>query len=272
MNRDKWVIGDIHGCFATLMALILKLPKGTKSEDIIYVGDMIDRGPDNRAVINYIRESGSKVVKGNHEDMMCDAYEEYIEDNIEFEYSGWCRNGGNVCLEEYVDKYDMMDWEALKTDYEWFNSLPIAIIEDQIIDTKGRKLLISHSHAAPYVDNYIKSINKVAEGLTEHISEFMMVEYEHQMTNSEQTILWNRKIPHNKDSKYFNIFGHTPIDNFINDKKYLTPEKVIVDTDIGYANIDSGCVYTKKHKEYRGKLTAISFPGLKVIQQENIDD
>lgn len=43
-NTEVWIIGDVHGCFATLMVLISKLPKGV---EIIFVDDLIDRGPDS---------------------------------------------------------------------------------------------------------------------------------------------------------------------------------------------------------------------------------
>ena len=42
----KYIIGDVHGCYDTLMALIAKLPEDA---EIVFVGDLIDRGK-NRIV------------------------------------------------------------------------------------------------------------------------------------------------------------------------------------------------------------------------------
>ena len=42
MDGRLLIIGDVHGCFDTLIALIAKLPTDAK---IIFVGDLIDRGP-----------------------------------------------------------------------------------------------------------------------------------------------------------------------------------------------------------------------------------
>ncbi len=94
-------------------------------------------------------------------------------------------------------------------------------------------------------------------------------------------MIWNRGIPVKEQTEFFNIFGHNPIDSFIFDKdagykldkKYITPENIVFDNLKGYANIDTGAVYTaKKYNPYRGKLTALAFPSMKVYQQVNIDD
>jgi len=72
------LIGDIHGCCRSLEALLEEL--GYRSVNgvyrhpdrkVIFLGDFIDRGPDQRGVIEIVRpmiESGSaRSVMGNHE-------------------------------------------------------------------------------------------------------------------------------------------------------------------------------------------------------------
>jgi hypothetical protein len=108
-----------------------------------------------------------------------------------------------------------------------------------------------------------------------------MIEYEHQISNIEMITLWNRRIPKNIQDNFFNVFGHTPIDIFAFEDEIneydavddcLTKENIVIDKIKGYANIDSGCVYqTGIYGKYRGQMTALSFPNLVVIQQENID-
>lgn len=277
-QRQKWIIGDIHGCFETLMALIQKLPQGTKSEDIMYCGDMIDRGPDTRSVINYIRESGSQVVKGNHEDMMCGSIEDMADWGAPLWNSDWVANGGDVYLDEYKSADGKIDNEALQADYEWLLSLPVVIV-DSIKDDKGRNLVVSHATSTATLDQYIHAMNMVVDGVNEDVTEHMMIDFKHQVSNLEMIMIWDRKVPRFSCTKYFNVFGHTPIDNFAfkndgSDKVdgCLTEEFIVVDKERGYANIDSGCCYNKKrYGKFRGNLTAISFPGLEVIQQENID-
>lgn len=58
------VIGDIHGCadaLGTLLRLIGKRP-------ILVIGDVIDRGPDSRGVLDILIEHGARGVRGNHEE------------------------------------------------------------------------------------------------------------------------------------------------------------------------------------------------------------
>jgi serine/threonine protein phosphatase 1 len=61
------IIGDIHGCFAELLELLDKA--GIGDDDLIVsVGDIIDRGPDPREVIEFFRNrKNSVVIIGNHE-------------------------------------------------------------------------------------------------------------------------------------------------------------------------------------------------------------
>lgn len=67
-------IGDIHGCFTALT--ILEREMAFTDEDLITcVGDYVDRGPDSKAVIDWLierRRRGGKLValQGNHEQMM----------------------------------------------------------------------------------------------------------------------------------------------------------------------------------------------------------
>ena len=41
-----YVIGDIHGCYQDMMALLNKIESQDQDAQIIFVGDFIDRGPD----------------------------------------------------------------------------------------------------------------------------------------------------------------------------------------------------------------------------------
>ena len=62
-----FVIGDIHGCHAELMELLERAGVGA-DEVIVSVGDVVDRGPEPGAVIDFFRgRAGSVVLMGNHE-------------------------------------------------------------------------------------------------------------------------------------------------------------------------------------------------------------
>lgn len=75
-------------------------------------------------------------------------------------------------------------------------------------------------------------------------------------------ICWNRDFDEQShytylDEPVYSIFGHTE------------QEKVMI-TD-NFACVDTGCVYGFNEDGKHGVLTAISFPGKKIIQQELID-
>ena len=61
------VIGDIHGCYQELQALLDKA--GLASGDaIISIGDLVDRGPETPQVLDFFRESATaRALMGNHE-------------------------------------------------------------------------------------------------------------------------------------------------------------------------------------------------------------
>ena len=61
------VIGDIHGCFAELRDL-LDSAALSKEDQVIALGDFMDRGPDSPSVLAFLRDSeNARSLKGNHE-------------------------------------------------------------------------------------------------------------------------------------------------------------------------------------------------------------
>lgn len=270
MSNKCWCIGDVHGCYDTMIALINKLPTDAK---IVFCGDLIDRGPKSREVIDYIRYNNIPSVKGNHEDMMCEAIEAMIEYGTPLSLSNWVSNGGNAVLKQYINTEGSLDIGSLMEDYLYLLNLPLIHIDTSIKDEKGRALLVTHSTAGEIIEKYLKAYNIVQNGVTDEITEHMLIDYEHQMTNSEMSMLWGRRLPSKVQENYFNVFGHTPPDifTFSETNGCLTAENVIIDRDKGYADIDTGCVYHRSDLPMRGVLTAIEFPTMKIIQQENID-
>ena len=81
-SGTRWVIADIHGCPNTLKHLVEEIVQLSTSDQLFLLGDYIDRGPDSGAVIDLIlnwQESGYQIftLRGNHEDMLLEAFEEY---------------------------------------------------------------------------------------------------------------------------------------------------------------------------------------------------
>jgi len=66
------IIGDVHGMTSELKSLVAEV-EPTMEDTIVFVGDLLDKGPDSAGTVRYVRElreAGYSVVlvKGNHED------------------------------------------------------------------------------------------------------------------------------------------------------------------------------------------------------------
>ena len=51
---QRWIIPDVHGCTKTLKVLLENMLKVTKHDELYFLGDYIDRGPDGKGVIDYL--------------------------------------------------------------------------------------------------------------------------------------------------------------------------------------------------------------------------
>lgn len=73
-----FVIGDIHGCIDELENIFDKIPVDWKRDIFIFLGDYIDRGPEPRAVVQFLVDLRLRhpenfiFLKGNHEAMFMD--------------------------------------------------------------------------------------------------------------------------------------------------------------------------------------------------------
>jgi len=64
-----FAIGDIHGCFDTLQALLRRIRFDPGMDRLWLVGDLVNRGPKSLAVLRWAAELGDRVtvVLGNHD-------------------------------------------------------------------------------------------------------------------------------------------------------------------------------------------------------------
>lgn len=221
------VIGDCHGTYKTLLALIEKIKAQYPEEQIVSVGDLVDRGPDSKSVVQYVIDNNILCVRGNHEEMMWKAVLIHTDEDNEL----WLNNGGFQTLDSYNGDDDLLIKHA-----KWMKDLPLYIEFPLSFNENGRYLVVSHSNVGE-VWKWSKEQRSQEEA---HFNEY---------------ILWNR---YNEEDNIdiYNIFGHTPQYNG-------------ADIDSFYTNVDTGAVFTGR--EGYGKLTAIHWPSMTLIQQENIE-
>lgn len=68
-----WVVGDVHGCWRTLEALLERLALDRGADSLWLVGDLVNRGPGSLEVLRWARErheaTGERfvVTLGNHD-------------------------------------------------------------------------------------------------------------------------------------------------------------------------------------------------------------
>ncbi len=230
----NYVIGDTHGNFDTLLALVKRLPKDAS---LIFVGDLVDRGEQSEEVVRFVRENGHQCVLGNHEEMMVtysdDLFEAYEHETPLLLYNVWCSNGGIDTLLSYgvitleegrPEKVTEVarSLETLKDDIRWMESLPL-YIELDVEHLSGKPVVLSHAVVADVW--YMRDIDSMSGTFSE-------------MANT------NRRDP-DKDAKVFNIFGHTPVRWGVE----VQPHFVNVDTGCylgrdGYGQLSAYCVET----------------------------
>ncbi|MEI7694370.1 MAG: metallophosphoesterase family protein [Chlorobium sp.] len=96
-NRRIIAIGDIHGCLFSLKKLIEKL-NIEPGEQIVFLGDLIDRGPRSKEVVEYVIglsvQYSCHYIMGNHELM----YLNYLDNR---DVNNWVLCGGLATLKSY---------------------------------------------------------------------------------------------------------------------------------------------------------------------------
>lgn len=102
--KRRIAIGDIHGCYDLMVELIENVIKFDASGDeLVFIGDYIDRGPDNVKVVSYAdylkKNHPDRVVLliGNHELLALNALKTRMSNEIQL----WFINGGNTTLINY---------------------------------------------------------------------------------------------------------------------------------------------------------------------------
>ena len=90
-------IGDIHGCYHTMVDLLLKVNYDSATDTLIFLGDYIDRGPFSYKVVKTLQKLQSQVgkdkvicLRGNHESLP-----------MNYSHAVWMRNGGMFTLYDY---------------------------------------------------------------------------------------------------------------------------------------------------------------------------
>jgi len=232
------VIGDLHGNFDTLMALLDIIPQSEKDKGIVLCGDLIDRGPKSMEIVQWCIDNKIQSVMGNHETMML----EWNKNGRSYKNQFWLGQGGLETLDSYKERVDHpylkgeVQWDLFEEHCKYLSTLPLYLAFPKIINEQGRKLVVSHSniqHAWEHIDN----------------KELM------ESSRIREQVLWSRPSQIKDIPSIYNIIGHTPQKNGARIRK-------------PYACIDTGCFYINTGY---GILTALQYPEMIIYEHENID-
>jgi len=138
-----YAIGDIHGCHDQLLELLDRIGDDNAARDggltpnIVFLGDMIDRGAKSADVIAHVFElvrdnSNIFALLGNHEQALCN-----IASGSTDEIRDWLRMGGRSTLRSYgidpdwaKDNHDELAGELTKSlpseQLRWLRKLPLS--------------------------------------------------------------------------------------------------------------------------------------------------
>lgn len=231
------ILTDIHGCYWTMISLLAQIPQEQKDKGIVVAGDLIDRGPNSKQVIQYCIDNSIQAVKGNHEQMMLDFFDKGTDECKDI----WLYNGGIQFLNSYNElnlDTGMSDRNEnkLSDHIQWVRNLPLYLEFPNVKNNYGH-LLVTHSSAAP-------------------VWKWGQKRRETNKTQFEGILMWNRDARIQPIPNVYNVFGHSPR----KDNPRITS---------CYANIDTGACF--KGQGNYGVMTALIFPEMKVYQQENVD-
>lgn len=208
-DNTYYAIGDIHGEIEKLDRLLESIrvdaARLNVEHKIVFLGDLVDRGPDSRAVIERAMSACATgegmAIKGNHEVLMLNAYDNRESVGIYW----WAENGGDETIASYMlangvqdDFRDAIDKEHIA----WIRDLPVMIRD------KGRRLVFVHGGIDP----------KTFPDCTDEIRLW---------TRSQKFFDPNRWPDRPELEGIVVVHGHTPTHDF---EPHANPRRINVDT------------------------------------------
>jgi len=201
------IIGDIHGCYYTLVELYDKIVKKYPNIKIYSVGDFIDRGNNSCDVMEFVIAKKIEFTPGNHEYMF---YNFFKEPSSIFARS-WVFNGSEETLESYEDNEGKV-----------FTHINIIKKAPFYINTPD--CFISHAGVSQEYEYFLPK--NFREDLTS-LHDLIYNDY-----RSDRGVLWCRDTPLNIGK--LQIIGHTK------------HQEIILDEDNNAVYIDTGAYVGNK--------------------------
>lgn len=125
-----YLVGDVHGCFVELEALLAQVSFDPARDTLWLTGDLVARGPDSLRVLRFVRSLGSSVrmVLGNHDLHLLAVY------------AGISRHKTKDRLEALLAAPDIDDL------INWLRRQPVLQVDEDL------KLVMAHAGITPQWD------------------------------------------------------------------------------------------------------------------------
>ena len=122
--RRTILIGDVHGCVDEAEDL-LRACGYSKSDHVVFVGDLVAKGPDSAGVVQLAREVNARGVRGNHDHHLL----------------SWKRKGNDA---KPLKPYHQKAADGLTdADWKWLESLPL------VMRLPEHRIIVVHAGFAP---------------------------------------------------------------------------------------------------------------------------
>lgn len=184
MSEQIYIIGDVHGCFNTLLELIKQFPNKEKSQ-ICFVGDVIDRGLFSCDVVELIMQNDYKMVMGNHERRLLSNKFEFLNNKVPFDRSWFFGNGGEATYRSYFGQ--SMKFKQRHIDF--LEQRPVYLEFKDYKTQNGEHLVVSHSAVGNMWE--LRNDKYASEEFKRH--------------------LLSGRGDEMQVSSIFNVYGHTPV-------------------------------------------------------------
>ena len=245
-----YCIGDVHGCYDEMIALLGQIEQKDRNAHFLFVGDFVDRGPKvwdtiEWAMANITRDGKYQSVQGNHEQMVLQWYVGYCE---------WRAKKirlspppePNYDFMEQAEAKDMLDPNALKPIMDFFMGLPF----HKVVSVPGR-------NGKPVTYDIVHA----------------WYDFDEPEDSAQQYLdnLWRREINGNFESDHIVIHGHTPtLSAFYLGQEHSSPGMIIYRKNA--VNIDGGCVFHGQVGVLPGFLCGICLETLEEFYSPSFKD
>lgn len=136
-GRKLVVVGDVHGCYDELVELLDKVDGRDPDVCLVFVGDLVGKGPNSVEVVRLVRQLQAYCVRGNHEEICLSVWQEHKEQG-----------------EPVPQKFSWLH-DVTSDEMDWLHSLPYSI------EFTSRDMIVVHAGCVPGVELQHQSLDNL---------------------------------------------------------------------------------------------------------------